>query len=69
MAAAPLTLEVAHAIDAPFEIFDDWFDVLVYGCCTACGRDAYEGRTGWWHETSRTCRNPDGLRPTFAPDS
>jgi hypothetical protein len=65
--APPLTAEVAHALDAPFDVFDVWFDELTFGICTACGCDAYAGRNGWWHETTRLCS--DGkLQPSFAPD-
>lgn len=68
MAAAPLTLERAHAIDAPFEDFDFWFDALEFGICTACGGDAYAGRNGWWHEGAVACLKRDVLTPSFAAD-
>lgn len=68
MAAAPLTLERAHAIDAPFDDFDDWADTLQFGICTACGGEAYAGRTGWFHDGTVACPKRDALQPTFAAD-
>lgn len=67
--AAPLTLERAHAIDAPMTGFDDWLDDVVFGLCTACGKDAWHGATGWWHAGGPVqCPDRDKRRPTFSAD-
>lgn len=68
MAAAPLTLERAHAIDAPFADFEDWFDALAFGVCKACGGEAYAGRTGWWHENELLCPDRGKRTPGFSAD-
>lgn len=70
MAAPPLTLERAHAIDAPLTDFDDWRSDLTFGLCTACGRDAWSGTTGWWHaDGPAICPDHGKRRPTFSPDA
>lgn len=67
--AAPLTLERAHAMDAPMLDFDIWLDKLVFGLCTACGRDAWSGVTGWWHAGGPVeCPDRHKRQPTFSPD-
>lgn len=69
MTAAPLTLERAHAIDAPMTNFNDWLDAVVFGLCTACGRDAWSGATGWWHaDGPALCPDRDKRRPSFNAD-
>lgn len=69
MAAAPLTLERAHAIDAPMIGFDDWLVTVVFGICTACGRDAWAGTTGWWHANGPVmCPDRGKRRPSFNAD-
>lgn len=68
MSAAPLTLERAHAVDAPFDDFDTWFDGLQFGICTSCGGEAYAGRTGWWHETALLCPDRGKRTPGFSAD-
>lgn len=69
MAAAPLTLEVAHAIDAPFDDFDDWLDALTPGLCTACTADTWSGVVGWWHaDGRRLCPDRHLRTPGFSPD-
>ena len=69
MVAAPLTLERAHAIDAPMVDFEDWLDGVVFGLCTACGKDAWSGVTGWWHADGPTvCPDRHKRRPTFSAD-
>jgi hypothetical protein len=69
VAAAPLTFEIAHAIDAPMADYDAWLDALAFGICTACGRDAWSGTTGWWHaDGNRLCPERAKLTPTFAAD-
>lgn len=71
MAAAPLTLEHTHSVDAPFATFKVWFDGLELGLCMTCGTDAYAGRTGWWHTSgARLCpdRGKPGRRIGFSPD-
>jgi len=69
VAAAPLTFEHAHAIDAPFAGYDLWLDTLTFGMCTACGQDAWRGLTGWWHaDGQRLCPERAKLQPTFAAD-
>lgn len=70
MSAAPLTLERVHAIDAPMTDFDDWLDGVVFGLCTACGKDAWRGTTGWWHaDGPLACPDRDKRLPAFSPDA
>lgn len=69
MAAAPLTLEARHAIDAPFDNPDEWCAELVPGICTACGQDAYAGTTGWWHLDHHLCPERHLRVPRFSADS
>lgn len=69
MAAATLTFETWHAIDAPQADYDTWLDTLVFGMCTACGRDAWSGTNRWWHaDGDRLCPDRAKLQPTFAAD-
>jgi len=69
VAAAPLTFEIAHAIDAPMADYDAWLDALAFGICTACGRDAWSGVTGWWHDDGPVLCPERGKRtPGFSPD-
>lgn len=69
MDPAPLTLERAHALDAPMLDFDIWLNKLVFGLCTACGRDAWSGVTGWWHDDGPVLCPERGKRtPGFSPD-
>lgn len=69
MAAAPLTFETAHALDAPFADFDDWANALIPGLCTACTADAWAGTNGWWHaDGRRLCPDREMRTPGFSPD-
>lgn len=69
MAAAPLTFDTRHAVDAPFADFDQWLNDLTPGLCTACGRDAWSGLTGWWHaDNIRVCPDRGMRAPGFSPD-
>jgi hypothetical protein len=63
-----IDLEVWHAVDSPFEDFDDWAEALTFGICTACGADVWSGRTGWWHTGSRLCPDRQLRTPGFSPD-
>ena len=70
MDTAALSFDTWHAVDAPFEGFDAWINDVTPGLCTACGHDAWAGRTTWWHADGiRLC--PDrGMRiPGFSPDA
>lgn len=69
MVTRPLTLEHWHAIDAPFEDFDDWADNLTPGLCTACTRDTWHGNQRWWHTSgARLCPDRHKRTPGFSPD-
>lgn len=69
MTAVLLTFEIAHAVDAPFDDFDTWCDDLIPGLCTACGRNAWAGRSGWWHADGiRLCPDRTMRTPGFSPD-
>ena len=49
--------------------FEIWLDKLAFGLCTACGRDAWSGVTGWWHDNGPVLCPERGKRtPTFSPD-
>ncbi len=69
MAAASLNADAWHAIDAPFDDVDGWYDGLAVGVCTACGGDAWSGRTGWWHDDgARLYPERHKRTPGFSPD-
>lgn len=69
MAAAPLTFETWHAVDAPQADYDTWLDALAFGICTSCGGDAWHGTIDWWHaDGQRLCPTRTMRPPTFSAD-
>lgn len=70
MDPATLTFDHWHAVDSPFEDIGAWYDSLTPGLCTACGRDAWAGRIGWWHaDGARVCTARGMRSPGFSPDA
>ena len=69
MDPAPLTFDTWHAVDAPCDDFEQWLADLTPGLCTACTRDAWSGRIGWWHaDGTRLCPDRHQRIPGFSPD-